>query len=140
MKLLLALALIALPMPALADTFHCVRYLGNYDGDTLTVEIPGVPEILGHRISVRIHGIDTPEIKGQGKCEKAQAIRARDQVRAILSKAKCIDLVRASRDKYFRILADVRADGRSIAEELVRAGLAERYDGGTKQKRSWCQK
>ena len=38
--------------------FHCVTYLRNYDGDTITFEIPGVHPLLGHQIGVRIRNID----------------------------------------------------------------------------------
>ena len=43
-------------------------YLRNYDGDTITFNLPGLHPIIGEKISIRVNGIDTPEI--QGKCEK----------------------------------------------------------------------
>ena len=47
-----------------------------------------------------------------------------------------IELLEPRRDKYFRILARVMADGQEVAEELVKAGLAVRHDGGKKKR--WC--
>ena len=44
-------------------------------------------------------------------------------------------MVKAS---YFRIVADVYADGESIAEVLIGTGMAVRYDGGKKTK-NWCE-
>ena len=41
------------------------------------------------------------------------------------------------RDKYFRILAGIRADGRDVGRMLIEAGLAVQYDGGTKTA-NWC--
>ncbi|PIT99828.1 MAG: hypothetical protein COT74_08565 [Bdellovibrionales bacterium CG10_big_fil_rev_8_21_14_0_10_45_34] len=35
-----------------------------------------------------------------------------------------------SREKYFRILADVFVDGNSLSAHLMKMGLAYSYDGG----------
>lgn len=123
-----------------ATSFACVSYVGNYDGDTLTVDIPKVPEILGHKMHIRINGIDTPEMKTEDKCEKAQAIKAKERIHLILSQAKRIDLKDIGRDKYFRLLADVVADGVSLKSLLLKEKLAVPYDGGTKTRIDWCSK
>ena len=39
--------------------------------------------------------------------------------------------------KYFRIAADVIVDGENLADVLVEAGMAVRYDGG-KKTHKWC--
>jgi micrococcal nuclease len=120
-------------------TFRCVKFEKNYDGDTITVQIPGVHPLLGRDISVRVYGIDTPEMKGKSPCEGERAKEARDLVRSLLSGAKNIELRNLQRDKYFRILAEVVADGVSVREKLLGAKLAYPYDGGTKAKVNWCQ-
>ena len=53
------------PIPCLnTDTsFQCVKYISNYDGDTVTVNIDNVPALFGSHIPVRVRGIDTPEMK-----------------------------------------------------------------------------
>jgi endonuclease YncB( thermonuclease family) len=114
-----------------------VVYLRNYDGDTVTVDLPGLHPLIGKDISVRINGIDTPEIKGHCDREARLAREARAIVAGMLSRAKKIALVDVGRDKYFRINAAVVADGVDVAAELVRRGLAMPYDGGTKT-HSWC--
>lgn len=50
--------------------------------------------------------------------------------------ASKIELLDPKRDKYFRILAKVVADGQEVSHELVKAGLARPYDGGKKMR--WC--
>jgi len=50
----------------------------------------------------------------------------------ILKDAEKIDLKNMERGRYFRIAADVFADGESLAEMLVEAGMAIRYNGGKK--------
>ncbi len=122
-----------------AGTFRCVRFEKNYDGDTITVQIPGVHPLLGRDIPVRVYGIDTPEMRGKAPCEKERAKEARDLVRDVLTKAKQIELRNLQRDKYFRILAEVVADGVALRQKLIDAKLAYPYDGGTKAKVNWCQ-
>ena len=43
-------------------------YLRNYDSDTIPFDLPGLHPIIGEKISIRVNGIDTPEMRG--KCEK----------------------------------------------------------------------
>jgi len=117
---------------------NCVKYLGNYDGDTISVEIPDVHPLLGRKVGVRVLGVDTPEMKGKGKCEKDRAKAAQAFVAEKLSKAKRIDLVNVQRDKYFRVLADVEVDGASLSNSLREQGHARDYDGGTKGSDDWC--
>ncbi|MBX7232379.1 MAG: thermonuclease family protein [Bdellovibrionales bacterium] len=120
--------------------FHCVKYIKNYDGDTITVDIPNVHPLLGKHISVRIRHIDSPEVKGDLPCEKDKARRAKNLVENLLKRAKKIDLVNVAKDKYFRILADVMVDNVSLKDVLIKNHLAYHYEGGTKQKNNWCER
>ena len=133
----LALALFLIPIPAFATDFPNVAYHRCYDGDTCTFTIPGVHPLFGEKISVRIAGIDTPEIRGKCQKEKALAMQARNLVTRMLGQARRIDLLDAQRGKYFRIVARVAADGRDIGASLINRGLAVEYDGGKKVK-DWC--
>lgn len=119
--------------------FRCVKFLKNYDADTITVFIPGVHPLLGEKISVRVRGIDAAERKGKHPCEKDRAFTAQELIGKTLETAKRIDLVNVDRDKYFRILADVMVDGTSIKDILVDANLGYSYNGGTKQNVNWCE-
>lgn len=119
--------------------FRCVKYLKNYDGDTITFDIPGVHALLGNKISVRVAHLDTPEVKGKLPCEKDAARTAQRLIENLLKNAKRIDLVNVQRDKYFRILADVRVDGLDLKDTLLKNKLAYAYEGGTKQKTDWCK-
>ena len=53
-----------------------------YDGDTLTVEAYPWPG-LEAKASVRVDGVDTPEIRGKCEAEKQKAIEARDYVKSL---------------------------------------------------------
>lgn len=122
-----------------SSVFRCVRFLGNYDGDTIRVSIPGVHPLIGEKISVRVLGIDTPEMKGRGRCEATRAKEARDVVTSFLQSAKAIEIRNVQRDKYFRVLGDIIADGKSLKDALLMKGVAVAYDGGTKEKPNWCR-
>lgn len=121
------------------STFRCVKILKNYDGDTLTANIPNVPALIGKNISVRVFGIDTPEVKTKNKCEKEAGRIARNLVSNTLKNARTIELHNVQRDKYFRILADVIVDGLSLKDILLKNNLAYEYDGGTKKHPDWCK-
>ena len=119
-------------------TFRCVKYIRNYDADTITFNIPNVHPLIGKHISVRVRHVDTPEIKGKLPCEKDAARTAKKLTENILKNAKRIDLENVDKDKYFRILANVVVDGKSLKDTLLKNNLAYAYEGKTKQKLNWC--
>jgi len=121
------------------NSFNCVDYVRNYDADTITVNVPGLHPLLGHKISIRVSGIDTPEMRTNNKCEKEKAKIAKRWVQHLLSRAKRIDLRNIKRGKYFRIVADVFADGVNLTDILLDKGMGYPYKGGTKRKINWCR-
>lgn len=121
------------------DSFKCVTYVDNYDGDTFTVNIPKVPNLFGYKVPVRIAHIDTAEIDSSDLCEKNSAVAAKEKVLSVLKGAKKIDLLNVKRDKYFRILAEVEVNGEfSLGAYLVANKLAVPYEGDTKPLTNWC--
>lgn len=108
--------------------------LSIYDGDTFRCNIKNYPKIIGDNISVRIAGIDCPEMTDKRPNIKALARQAKQYTVARLREGKNIQLMNMRRDKYFRILADINIDGKDLAQELIKKGLAKPYDGGTKEK------
>lgn len=121
-----------------AKTFRCVQYERNYDGDTIQVSIPNVHPLLGNKITVRVLGVDTAEVKGHAPCERDAARTAQRLVENILKNAKVINIEDISRDKYFRVLGRVVADGQSLNDILIKNKLAYTYFGKTKEKIDWC--
>ena len=137
----LILAFLLLPSYSLAKSFgdhQGAIYLHNYDGDTITFNLPGLHPIIGEKISIRVNGIDTPEIRGKCEKEKYDAKQAKEMVADILKDAKRIALRNMERGKYFRIAADVFVDGENLADMLVEAGMAVKYGGG-KKTHKWCE-
>ena len=83
--------------------------------------LPGLHPIIGEKISIRVNGIDTPEIRGKCEKEKYDVQQARDMVADILKDAEQIVLRNTERGKYFRIVADVYVDGESLGDMLIEA-------------------
>ena len=105
-----------------------------YDGDTITIasKLPYENSPL-YRLSVRLNGIDTPEIKGKTLDEKQAAKNARDSLsQLILNKYVRIENIQS--EKYGRILADVFIGDTNINEWMVSERYALKYDGGKKQR------
>jgi len=109
-----------------------------YDGDTFRVNINSYPDIIGKKMAIRVNGIDTPEIRTKCIKEKKLARLAKQLTVSTLRNAKIIELRDMKRGKYFRIVADVYADGKSLADILIQNKLAVKYNGGTKTK-NWCK-
>jgi len=109
-----------------------------YDGDTITIaaKLP-YPESPVYRVSVRLNGIDTPEIKGQTQREKELAKQIRDILQSKIMN-KMVELKNTSNEKYGRLLADVYLDDICINDWMIEQGYAVKYDGGTKiRPESW---
>jgi len=99
------------PWLACAEQFTG-KVVGMSDGDTLSVLREG------RAVKVRLHGVDTPE--------KAQAFGT--QARKFTSDAAFQQTVTVgvqTTDRYGRLVGEVLLpDGRSLNQELVRAGMA----------------
>lgn len=114
------------------------RIMAVKDGDTLAVEMPGLPAML-NPVAVRLRGVDTPESGGRARCdsERALAARATRFTRDAVAGARRIEFSGPAWDKYGgRIDADLWLDGKRLADQLITAGLGRRYDGGKRQ--GWC--
>ena len=145
---LAVIAALFIALPAQADEGIYVDYVRNYDGDTVTVDIvdlqhidpDGTYSVLWDNMNIRVNGIDTPEIRTRCKSEKALGKVAKYFVADLLKNAQEVKLVNLSRGKYFRLVADVIADGVNIADALIDADLAVPYDGRKKKRTTGVNK
>ena len=112
------------------------RVISVYDGDTFRVDIAGLHPLIGKNIGIRVAGVDTPEIRGECDFEKQLARKAKAHTKNLIENASVIELRSPKRGKYFRIVADVWVDGKSLSESLILARMAYAYEG--KKKQSWC--
>lgn len=106
------------------------------DGDTIAAEARLWP---GHTlaVSVRLRGIDAPELRGKCAAERRAAIRARAALTALIGHGS-VSLSNIAGGKYYgRVLADVVAsDGRALAPLLLDRALVRPYRG--RRRESWC--
>lgn len=111
-----------------------IKYV--HDGDTIMTIIPGLPPEL-QNVSIRILGVDTPEIKGQCEYERQKAQEAKGFVNSLVGDARTMTVTNMQWDKYGgRIDGTVVVNGKNIAEELIKANLARPYHG--EAKKPWC--
>lgn len=137
-KIFLSLLVSSLLLSATYEDIVVDEVVSIYDGDSFKVNICKYHAIIGHRIMIRINGIDTPELRGKCKKEKELARAAKQKTVELLRNAKKIELKNIQRGKYFRIVADVYIDGESLGKKLLDLNLAVEYHGGTK-KMDWCK-
>lgn len=107
-----------------------------YDGDTITIAtlLPYDGYNTIFKFSVRLNGIDTPEMKGKNVSEKEKT--AAKYVQKIVEELllnKIVKLQNIQNEKYGRLLADVYLGENSINNLLLQMGYAVPYDGGTKK-------
>lgn len=110
--------------------------LSVFDGDTLQIRLH---VWIGQHIetSLRIAGIDTPEMKGKCDQERALAKAARAELEALV-KTGHVKVSDIQLEKYAgRVLARAETtDGIDIAAHLIQKGLARPYHG--KKRAGWC--
>ena len=109
------------------------RVIKVYDGDTITVasKVPGLKNSPIYKFSVRLNGIDTPEIKGKNADEKEIAQKARDALSARIM-GKDIFLKNVQTEKYGRLLCEIYLGKENLNQWMIQQRYALSYDGGTK--------
>ena len=103
-----------------------------YDGDTITIasKMP-FDQSPYYRFSVRLKGIDCPEIRTKNAEEKQCAILTRNFLKDLLMD-KIVTLKEVEIEKFGRILANVYLDEVNLSDLLCEKHMAVKYDGGTK--------
>lgn len=108
-----------------------------YDGDTLKVLARPWPGIIV-KVSVRLRGIDTPEIRTRCKSEKQLAKSARAALIKLVGRDRIVQLYNIKLGKYAgRVIADVVVSLGDASTLLINAGHGRPYDGG--KRKSWCK-
>ena len=108
-----------------AYVYHA-EIVSIYDGDTVRADLDLGLGIWARNQSIRLYGIDTPEIRGS---EKYRGLISRDWLRSqIQGKVVVIRTHKDKKGKYGRWLGVIYLGGRNINDELVALGLAERVD------------
>ena len=112
-----------------------------YDGDTITIvsEIPGLKNSPVYKFSLRLNGIDAPEIKGKDEDEKTAAIAAKEALSNLILN-EIIYVKNKKIEKYGRILCDVYKENTHINNYMIEKRYAVPYSGKTKKvPTSWSE-
>ncbi len=152
MKNLLFLVVLLFSTTAFAQQYMLLPIIKIYDGDTIFSSLSTwrVPVPLD-KVSIRIAGIDTPELPAKsyvitGKLGRAQCIKEAELAlkakRFVEQLAKTRTIMKVENFKYGKyggtIVADVKIGGVSIGPALIEQQLAVPYFGGTKT-HDWCK-
>ncbi len=101
---------------------HQFNVVKIFDGDTIRVEG------FGLKFTIRLVGIDTPELGKKGEKNQPYSQEAKEKLTQLIGK-KTISLKQYGTGGYNRVLAEIFVNATNINLEMVRAGLAEVYQG-----------
>jgi len=126
-------------LPVFIPPLKTGKVIRVYDGDTITIasRVPGLYNSPIYKFSVRLNGIDAPEMTGKDADEKEIAIKARDVLTAkILGRE--IRLENIQTEKYGRLLTDIYLGNTHVNKWMIEERYAVVYDGGKKvTPKSW---
>jgi micrococcal nuclease len=114
------------------DVITLAKVLKVYDGDTITILFKYNNEYL--RISCRIMGIDTPELRGSCDKEKELGYIARDYLSNLILN-KIIKIHILDEGKYGRPIINIfllDQEETNINKLMISGGYAKPYYGGAK--------
>ena len=104
-----------------------------YNGDTITIaSILPYDDYPLYHWSVRLKGIESPEMKSKNKSEKECANIAQKTLSEFIFD-KHVELRNVQMEKYGRILADVYYHNVNLSTFMLAKRLAVSYDGRRKQ-------
>lgn len=113
-----------------------VYVIRAYDGDTATVGFLHPSTGTPVRLSCRIVGIDTPELRGSTPGEKKLGLLAKKRLQDVIV-GEFVTIVGASTEKFNRVLCDLKTDTiESVSQYMLEdPSICKKYDGG--KKASW---
>lgn len=142
LRIVAAFGLVCIAVAAVAETRRFVagpvsaQLVRVVDGDTIEVLARIWPDHYVETL-VRLAGIDAPELHGHCAEERAQALRAKARLAALLAGNR-LQLVDVRYGKYAgRVVARVLTEGGGdAAKVLLDEKLVRAYDGGRRE--AWC--
>jgi len=97
------------------------------DGDTVRLDIFRGHGLVSENESVRLWGIDTPELKGK---TREEGLKAKARLEEILQSHEVVSLqALEERDSFGRILGTIFVGGVNVNRLLLEEGHAVPYDG-----------
>ena len=102
-----------------------------------TIEIVDGATVRISQETLRLSGLDVPRPSGKCLGESLKGVAARDRLRRLLADAKVV-VARKGTDSRGASLAELSADGSSVADAMVAAGLARKTGAGSRPS-AWCR-
>jgi micrococcal nuclease len=96
--------------------------------------------VSANKPKFRIARIDTPEKGWRAKTDRERelSLEAKKFVEKYITESEQVLVyTEDGRGKYGRWLIELVCDGVNVGDALIEAGLARRYDGGTKSEVPW---
>lgn len=112
-----------------AACFHPVQIKPEqvYDGDTIQNVVIQMDFGITVKKTIRLIGIDTPELRGVSKREKRKATRSRDRLRSLVSSCAALRLMPHGVDAFGRTLGKIFCGNKNLSDILLEEGLAKEY-------------
>lgn len=125
-------------LPPLNDQpdFKQVIFYECLSGDTCIFTIPGLPDVFGKRIRVRLAGIHAPDLDGACGFEREAAAYSREVLNLFLKGKIDIQLYNVERGERFELIARIKSGDVDLSRYMIEAELAVPY--GTDPSKSWC--
>jgi len=108
------------------------------DGDTIRADVTIWPAIIVDA-SIRVVGVDTPELRASTACERDLAVKAKAFTDTWIQTNQPLMIGAVKPDKYSGRYDDAVVtgkDGTSLTTALIQAGIGRPYSGGARQ--GWC--
>lgn len=107
---------------------YTAEFIDCYDGDTATAKID-LGFYVAIEATVRLLGINTPELRGGTAATKAAGIAARDRLRELVLGRKVQVISVKGEDSFGRwlVVIQVPSELRSINQQLIDEGHAVPY-------------
>lgn len=136
MKRLALIAVLILPLQAMAYGPYEADLVRVIDGDTLELDVRIWPG-MSQRINMRVDGINTPEKRTRDACEKEAGIAASAYAEDLVSRGG-ITVDEIHLGKYAgRVLGRVFVGPVDFGQAMISAGHARPYHG--ERRGPWCE-
>lgn len=113
-------------------TYELVAVINRViDGDTVAATVDCLFDVKIN-MTLRLFGIDTPELTSKVATERATAKAAKARLIELVEGKTINILSYKEKEKYGRYLAELFVDGININQLLINEGLAKSYFGGAK--------
>lgn len=123
LTIIFCIVVLSVSAQPVTSNFYKVDLVRVIDGDTFKVNLACNYKLFCRSVSVRVAGINCPELRSKDETERQNAKAAKEFTKQFLDKRK-ITLKNCQKGKYFRMACNVFADEEDLSAALLEAGHA----------------